>query len=96
MDRDVGEQEMVRREIDAAVDDEAPTGGRITEYDERHLATYLRLLDAAAQRVHWKHGARNILGRDPAEQTRRVKRCWDSHLKRARWISEHGYRQLLK
>lgn len=87
---------MVRTEIDAVVDDEAPTAASITEYDQRHLITYLRLLDAVAQRVHWKRGAQNILGRDPAHQASRVKRCWDSHVKRARWISEQGYRQLLK
>jgi len=87
---------MVRPEIDAEVDDEAPAAATITRYDERHLITYLRLLDAAAQNVDWREAAREILRRDPSRRTSRVKRCWESHLARARWMSEHGYRQLLK
>lgn len=87
---------MERPEIDAAVDDEAPMAATVTRYDERHLITYLRLLDAAAQDVHWRKVARDILRRDPSRQTSRVKRCWESHLARARWMSEHGYRLLLK
>lgn len=87
---------MVRPEIDATVDDEAPTSATVTQYDERHLITYLRLLDAAAQNVHWRKVARGVLHRDPSRQTGRVRRCWESHLARARWMSEHGYRQLLK
>lgn len=87
---------MVRPGIDAAVDDEAPTTPTLTRYDERHLITYLRLLDAAAQNLNWRRAARDILHRDPLRQTDRVKRCWETHLARARWMSEHGYRQLLK
>lgn len=87
---------MMRPKIDAEVDDEAPTAATITRYDERHLITYLRLLDAAAQNVHWRRVARDVLRRDPSRQTSRAKRCWESHLARARWMSEHGYRQLLK
>jgi hypothetical protein len=85
---------MVLPEIE--VDDEAPTVTTITAYDERHLATYLRLLDAAAQNVPWKQVARDVLGRDPSHQSSRVKRCWKSHVARARWMSEQGYRQLSK
>ena len=36
-------------EIDAEVADEAPTAAAITDYDERHFITYLRLLDAATR-----------------------------------------------
>lgn len=87
---------MARPEIDAEVDDEAPTVATITEYDERHFITYLRLLDAATQNVPWRKVVRDVLRRDPSRQVGRVKRCWESHLARARWMSELGYRQLLK
>jgi hypothetical protein len=87
---------MVHPEINAEVDDEAPTAATITRYDERHLITYLRLLDAAAQKVPWRQVARDILRKDPSRKTSGAKRCWESHLARARWMSEHGYRQLLK
>ena len=87
---------MVRSVVDAEVDDEAPTAATITEYDERHFIIYLRLLDAATQNVPWRKVARDVLRRDPSRQTGRVKRCWESHLARARWMSEQGYRQLLK
>ena len=37
--------------LDPCVDDVAPTAGIVTGYDEQHLVTYLRLLDAAADHV---------------------------------------------
>jgi 5-methylcytosine-specific restriction endonuclease McrA len=86
---------MMRPEIDVEVEDEAPSAATITEYDRRHFVTYLRLLDAATQKVPWRKVARDVLRRDPSRQTVRVKRCWESHLARARWMSEQGYRQLL-
>lgn len=87
---------MVRPKLDAEVDDEAPTAATITRYDERHLITYLRLLDAAAHDVPWRKAVRDILRRDPSREPQGAKRCWQSHLTRARWMSEHGYRQLVE
>lgn len=86
----------VSPEPESEVDDEAPTAAVITPYDERHIVTYLRLLDAAAQNIGWREVARNVLGRDPTCQVDRARRCWASHLARARWMSEHGYRQLIE
>lgn len=80
----------------AKVDDEVPATAELTSYDQRHLITYLRLLDAAAQDVAWGDVARDILQRDPARDPDRARRCWETHLARARWMSEQGYRQLLK
>lgn len=39
--------------LDPPVDDLAPTAAILTGYDERHLVTYLRLLDAAAEGAEW-------------------------------------------
>jgi len=82
-------------ELDPDVDDEAPTSETITPYDERRFVTYLRLLDADAAKADWREVARIVLHRDPEREPERSLRCWQSHLRRARWMSESGYRQLL-
>jgi len=82
-------------ELDPDVDDEAPIGGAITAYDERHFVTYLRLLDAKAEGAGWKEVARIVLHRDPASDERRTYRCWQSHLERAQWLSREGYQKIL-
>lgn len=86
---------MLKLELNPIVDDEAPTGGELTPYDEVHLVTYLRLLDADRDRVPWQEAARVILHRDAKEDPQRTKRCWRSHLDRARWMTDTGYRHLL-
>lgn len=40
--------------------DEAPVADMLTPYDQEHLVTYLRLLDAEVDRVDWKEAARAI------------------------------------
>lgn len=83
-------------ELDPDVDDEAPTGGDITTYDECHFVTYLRLLDAKAEDADWKEVARIVLHRDPVTEELRTYRCWQSHLERAQWLSREGYKQILE
>lgn len=87
---------MARPEMSARVDDEAPTAPVITQYDEQHMITYLRLLDADGHNVNWRRVCRDILGRNPGRQSDLARRCWETHLARARWMSEHGYKLLLK
>ncbi|CAO3425540.1 DNA -binding domain-containing protein [Azospirillum doebereinerae] len=86
---------MRKPRIDAPVFDEAPTAEVLTEYDRLHLATYLRLLDAAADGADPDEVARIVLRIDPDEEPERARRAHDSHLSRARWMTENGYRQLL-
>ena len=83
-------------ELDPDVNDEAPTGNHITAYDEQHHVTYLRLLDADAEGANWVEVARIVLHRDPAADVGRTRRCWESHLARARWMTKHGYRRMLE
>lgn len=83
-------------ELDPGVDDEAPTGDKITTYDEQHYITYLRLLDAKADQADWAEVARIVLHRDPIEEKERTYRCWQSHLERAQWLSREGYRKILE
>lgn len=83
-------------ELDPDVDDEAPTGDAITPYDERHFVTYMRLLDAEAEHADWQDVAPIVLHRDPIADALCTRRCWQSHLERAQWLSREGYRQILK
>ncbi|PRD43058.1 DUF2285 domain-containing protein [Phyllobacterium phragmitis] len=73
-----------------------PQTDRVNAYDEAHLATYLRLLDADEEGADWREVAGIVFGLDVAADPERAKRVHDSHLARARWMSEKGYRHLLK
>lgn len=75
---------------------EAPSSGAITAYDEAHFIVYLRLLDAVADGADWREAAAIVLGIEPAADPAGARRCWESHLQRARWIAENGYRHLLE
>lgn len=83
-------------DLDPDVDDEAPSGPDLTAYDEAHHVTYQRLLDAHAQGADWKEVAAIVLHRDAAADEERTRRCWESHLARARWFVKGNYRKLLQ
>lgn len=87
---------MQKSPPDPNVADAAPTAPILTGYDEQHLVTYLRLLDAAADCADWKEVARTVLHIDVAHEPDRARRAWETHLARARWIAEYGYRHLLR
>jgi len=38
----------------------------------------------------------NVLHLDPERESDRVRRAFESHLSRAKWMTEHGYRHLLR
>lgn len=76
--------------------DEAPTTPTLTSYDSQHLVTYLRLLDAEKGGADWREVARLVLNIDPDEEPARARKAWHSHLARAKWMSETGYRHLLQ
>ena len=67
-----------------------------TDYDHEHLVTYLRLLDADTEGADWAEVARIVLHIDPKQEPERARRAWESHLTRAKWMMEHGYRDLLE
>jgi hypothetical protein len=83
-------------ELDPDVADDVPFSDSITAYDEAHFITYLRLLDADAEGAEWREVARIVLHRDPIAEPDRTRICWETHLKRAKWMTEHGYRHLLR
>jgi hypothetical protein len=75
---------------------EPPESESITNYDRHHLATYLSLLYAADEGESDHEMARNILRIDPEKEPHRARQALESHLKRARWLAESGYRSLLE
>lgn len=83
-------------ELDPEVDDVAPSGNIVTAYDEWHYVTYLRLLDASRDGADWQEVARVVLHRDPVTEEVRSRRCWETHLARAQWLSGSGYRRILE
>ena len=82
--------------LDPDVADTAPSDSVLTVYDEEHVITYLRLLDADAKGADWREVTRVVLHLDPEHESDRARRSFDSHLSRAKWMTEHGYRHLLR
>jgi hypothetical protein len=82
--------------LDPDVADTAPSGPLVTAYDMEHTITYLRLLDADAEGADWRAVARIVLHLDPDHESDRGRRSFESHLARAKWMTESGYRQLLR
>jgi len=82
--------------LDPPVSDNAPSDAILTRYDQQHLVTYLRLLDAEAEGADWREVARVVLHIEPEQEPDRAKRAWESHLARARWMTEAGYGHLLR
>jgi hypothetical protein len=76
--------------------DEPPLGAALTAYDQAHLKLYLRLLDAEAEGAAWEEVVELLFGLDPAAEPRRAAQIHATHLARAKWMTENGYRHLLR
>ena len=87
---------MSQPPLDPPCADLAPNSVQLTGYDEEHLVTYLRLLDAEAEDADWREVAKLVLHKDPVSDPAGAKAAWESHLARAKWMSECGYRHLLR
>ncbi|WP_299631965.1 DUF2285 domain-containing protein [uncultured Roseobacter sp.] len=68
----------------------------LTDYDRAQLKLYARLLDAEAEGAALSEVAQYLFGIDADDEPERARRVHDSHLVRAHWIAEHGYRELLR
>ncbi len=75
--------------------DAPPDSAELTEYDRAHMKEYMRVFDASADGADWREAVAVIFGIDPVADPERARRVHDSHLARARWMTEHGYRELL-
>ncbi|MGZ3297065.1 MAG: DNA -binding domain-containing protein, partial [Xanthobacteraceae bacterium] len=80
--------------INPDVDDLAPSDAVLTVYDEEHMVTYLRIIDAHSECADWREVTRIVLHIDPERDGAR--RTYESHLKRAVWMAEGGWRLLLR
>ncbi len=87
---------MQKPPLDPDVVGTGPSDSVLTVYDEEHVITYLRLLDADAQGADWRKVARVVLHLDPDHESDRARMAFNSHLSRAKWMTEHGYRLLLR
>jgi len=80
---------------DPPIETEVPWADALTDYDRAHLVTYLRVLDALADHADHDEMARIILGIDSLAEPARARAAIESHIRRARWMTEQGYRHLL-
>ena len=87
---------MKRPRSNPDVADVAPTDPVLTVYDEEHIITYLRMLDADTEGADWAEVAKLVLHIDPQQEPDRARRAFETHLTRAKWMTEHGYRHLLR
>lgn len=75
--------------------DEPPWSEHVTDYDWAHFDIYLRLLDATAEHADENEIVRIVLSIDPAREQERAHKVFAAHLRRARWMTETGYKDLL-
>ena len=76
--------------------DSPPKSDALTDYDRAHLVLYLQVLDAEADGADWRDVVRVVFEIEPENDLKRAKLIYDSHLARARWMTETGYRLLLR
>ena len=78
------------------ISDLAPQGDDLTDYDHAHMTLYLRLFDASESGASLKEVSQVLFGIDADKEPERAQKMYDSHLARARWMTEQGYRKLLE
>jgi hypothetical protein len=76
--------------------DQPPESPTITMYDREHMKLYIRLLDAAADGADWHEAVSILFGLNTDLEPERARRVYETHLARARWMTEHGYRKLVR
>jgi hypothetical protein len=75
--------------------DSPPKSDALTDYDRAHLVHYLQILDAEADGADWRYVVRVVFELEPNDNLKRAKLIHASHLARAKWMTETGYRLLL-
>ena len=69
---------MQKTPLDPDVADTAPSDSVLTVYDEEHVITYLRLLDADAKGADWREVTRVVLHLDPEHEADRARNAFDN------------------
>jgi hypothetical protein len=59
--------------LDPNIADVAPAGPALAVYDEEHLITYMRVLDADQQGTDWREVSRIVLRVDPDREAERAR-----------------------
>ena len=77
------------------LDEFPPESESVTTYDRRCFKLYIMLLDADASCEDWRGAYKRIFEIAHIENQERSYRHYQAHLKRAKWMSATGYRQLL-
>lgn len=70
--------------------DSPPDDAALTPYDEQHVVTYTRLLQAESEGAGWQEVARIVLHIDPEREPDRARNAYLTHLARAKWVTEQG------
>jgi hypothetical protein len=78
----------------AELRERAPSGEPLTDYDRDHAKLYLRLLDAEAEGADWQEVARLLFRLDPSADRARAEQMYATHLARAHWLRDGGYKEL--
>ena len=81
---------MQKPSLDPNVADIAPNEPMLTAYDEQHVVTYIRLLQAEGEEADWREVARVVLHMDPEREPDRARSAYQSPLARAKWVTEQG------
>jgi hypothetical protein len=81
---------MTKPQLDPDVVDVAPNEPVLTAYDEQHVVTYIRLLQPEGEGADWCEVARVVLHIDPERELDRARTAYQSHLARAKWVTEQG------
>ncbi|GEC59387.1 hypothetical protein BEL01nite_84300 [Bradyrhizobium elkanii] len=56
----------------------------------------MRMLDTGAEGSDWREVADIVLRIEPGRDLDRARKVYETHLTRAKWLSNHGYELLLK
>ncbi len=76
--------------------DKPPSSQTLTSYDREHMKLYMRLLDAERDGADWCEVVQVLFGLDPERDPEHCRSIHAAHLARARWMTEHGYRELVR
>ena len=76
--------------------DAPPISQTLTAYDREHMVLYLRLLDSSRDGADWREAVQILFGLDTAREPQRCRQVHATHLARAQWMTEHGYRDLVR
>ncbi|WIW50313.1 DUF2285 domain-containing protein (plasmid) [Bradyrhizobium sp. 62B] len=81
---------MTKLILGPEVADAPPAGDAMTSYDEQHVVTYMRLLQAESEGADWSEVARIVLHIDSDREPERARTAYQTHVQRAKWLTEQG------